>query len=143
MAVEFAVQAGKLRQRVAIQEATETRDAIGGVVREWETLDTVWASVEPLTSREVIQASQVDNRTSHRIRLRHYSGLDSTMRFSFRGRVLNIVGVRNIDERGKVMICDVIEDATNHVPIGDLQLATEAGEMLTTEAGEPLDVEDA
>jgi head-tail adaptor len=41
------MQAGRLRQRVRIEQATETRDAFGATLQSWGELATVWADVLP------------------------------------------------------------------------------------------------
>lgn len=93
------MQAGKLRHRIAIQSATETRDAHGGITRTWATAATRWGSIEPLRMREIFEGQQVEPRLSHMITLRHYEGLDSSYRLLLGARIFNIHSVRNIDER--------------------------------------------
>ena len=51
------MEAGQLRHRVTIQQATETTDGFGGVTQAWATFATVWAAVEPLTGREYLQGA--------------------------------------------------------------------------------------
>ena len=53
------IHPGKLRDRVTVQQATETRNSLGEVVQSWSTYATVWASVEGISSREALQQGQV------------------------------------------------------------------------------------
>jgi SPP1 family predicted phage head-tail adaptor len=78
-------RSGKLRRRIEIQEATETRDSHGGVIRSWSTVDTRWGSVEPLRGRELFEAQQVAPRVSVRVRMRHYPGLTTAHRLVITG----------------------------------------------------------
>lgn len=93
------MRAGKLRHRVIIQKATETRDAHGGITRTWADVSTVWASVEPLSGREFLDASQTEADISHRVRIRHYDDLTPSHRIVHGGRHLNIETIMNRDER--------------------------------------------
>lgn len=52
------MEAGKLRDRIELQRASVAIDSHGDQVKTWATLATVWGSVEPLSGREFLQASQ-------------------------------------------------------------------------------------
>ena len=54
----MAIDPGRLRERVTIQQATATRNRIGETVQTWGTFAEVWASVEGLSGREVLQSGQ-------------------------------------------------------------------------------------
>jgi SPP1 family predicted phage head-tail adaptor len=107
------MRAGRLRNRVQIQTATETRDAHGGTVLAWATATTHWGDVQPLTGREFFQAQQVSSDVTHKITLRYYrSVLNPTQRLIHDGRVFNIRSVQEIDERRRtftVMCAEVTE----------------------------------
>lgn len=87
------IHAGKLRERVTVQQATETRNSLGEVVQAWSTFATVSASVEGISSREALQQGQVQTDVSHRVQIRYLTGLTHNMRLSWRDRVLEIVSV--------------------------------------------------
>ena len=87
------IHPGKLRDRVTVQQATETRNSLGEVVQSWSTYATVWASVEGISSREALQQGQVQTDVSHRVQIRYLDGLKQTMRLSWRDRVLEIVSL--------------------------------------------------
>jgi len=78
------LKAGHLDKRVAIEQNTPTTNDIGETVASWSTLATVWASIEPLTGREVLQAQQVQAESTVRIRIRYYSGLTAAHRLKCR-----------------------------------------------------------
>jgi SPP1 family predicted phage head-tail adaptor len=100
------IDPGKLRERVTVQQATETRNAIGETVLAWSTYDTVWASVEGVSSREALDAGKIDIQISHRVRMRYLSGITQNMRLSWRNRTLEIVSLLEYGNRSEhVVIC--------------------------------------
>lgn len=97
------MMAGALRHRVILQRPGGSRDAVGERVTAWTAVATVWASVDPLSVREQLVASQAQSAVTHRVRLRSDASLaaiDHTWRVLFGSRVLVVDGVRNIGERG-------------------------------------------
>ena len=98
------MRAGTLRHRVTLQSPAGSRDSVGERTTTWTDVATVWASVSPLTARELIAAGQPMGEVSHRVRMRHaavIAALDSSWRVKFGERCLVVQGVRNIDERGR------------------------------------------
>lgn len=87
------IDPGRLRERITIQAATETRNAIGEVVQSWATFAERWASVDGLSSREFLIQGQQQTDITHRVRLRYVDGFTSTMRILWRGRVLEITSL--------------------------------------------------
>ena len=96
--------AGELRHRLAIQSATETRDAIGGVTKSWATVATRWGSIRPLSGQELVSAQQASPRVSHKITIRYYSGLTPAFRLQNDSRTFNISSILNIIERDKIQV---------------------------------------
>jgi SPP1 family predicted phage head-tail adaptor len=95
------MRAGSLRHRVTIQQATVTRDAIGGEVKTWEAVADRWASVEPLTGREFFSAQQEGAQLSARIRLRYLAGIVPTMRVVHGSAVYDVKAVVNVEGRSR------------------------------------------
>jgi SPP1 family predicted phage head-tail adaptor len=87
------IDPGKLRERVTVQQSSASRNSLGEAVLSWSDFATVWASVEGVSAREVLAAGQQDTTVSHRVRLRYLTGLTQNMRFSWRGRTLDIVSL--------------------------------------------------
>lgn len=87
------IDPGKLRERVTIERATESRNALGETVLTWATFSERWASVEGVSAREFLQAGQQQVDMSHRVRMRYMDGLAQNMRFVWRGRKLEIVSL--------------------------------------------------
>ena len=97
------LKAGHLDKRVEIQANTPAANDYGEMVASWATVATVWAAIEPLTGREVLQTQQVQAESSVRIRIRYYSGLTAAHRIKYGSRIFEINSVSNKFERGEHM----------------------------------------
>lgn len=74
------MRTGRLRHRIAIQQAAETQNDFGEVVKSWYNIAEVWAAIEPLSGREYLEAKQLDAALTSRIRIRHLPGVKPGMR---------------------------------------------------------------
>jgi SPP1 family predicted phage head-tail adaptor len=103
------IDPGKLRERVTVQIASGTTNALGETVLAWADSSAVWASVEGVSSREALAAGQQDTTITHRVRLRYLQGLTQRDRFSWRSRTLNIVSLLEYKNRAEhVAICEEV-----------------------------------
>lgn len=89
----MTLAAGSLCHRVTLQKQVTTRNEDGVQTTTWETVDTVWASVEPLSAREFIQSGQGQAAVTARITIRYRSDVEASWRALHRGKVYNIAGV--------------------------------------------------
>jgi SPP1 family predicted phage head-tail adaptor len=87
------IDPGKLRERVTVQIASGTTNALGETVLAWSNSSAVWASVEGVSAREALIAGQQETTVSHRVRIRYLPGLTQQMRFAWRNRTLEIVSL--------------------------------------------------
>ena len=87
------IGAGKLRDRLTVQIASGTTNALGETVLAWSNSTSVWASVDGVSAREALTAGQQDTTITHKVRLRYLPGLTQQMRFSWRSRTLEIVSL--------------------------------------------------
>jgi SPP1 family predicted phage head-tail adaptor len=96
------IDPGRLRERVTVQQATETRNRLGETVQSWATYAERWASVSGISAREFFLSGPAANRgdASHP-RLRYLDGLNSTMRILWRGRVLEIASALEHNNRSE------------------------------------------
>lgn len=100
------MRAGRLRHSVTIQQPSGSRDDHGQRATAWGNLATVWASINPISSRELIAVSQLQMDVTHKIILRYETMLASIShgwRIVFGTRAFDIQGVRNIDERNRTL----------------------------------------
>lgn len=96
------MRAGRLRQRVTVQQKTVTRNDYGEEIVTWADVLTAWAAVEPLRGREFDEAQMAGAERLTRIVLR-WPGSGVTLRPEMRvyhaGRVYDIQSVIHVDER--------------------------------------------
>jgi len=104
---------GPLRQRVNIQARSATVDAFGQESETWATVATVWASVEPLSGRELLAAQQVQGETTHRVRMRYMAGVTTSSRVLFNLRPFDVRSVINKNEAGAFLELLCTEGPTN------------------------------
>lgn len=90
---------GTLNRRLVVEAPLEAPDGAGGVVRSFEAVATLWASVEPLSAREILDAARLGIAITHRITVR--AGPDLSIRHRLRegARVFHIASVRPQDAR--------------------------------------------
>lgn len=93
------IRAGDLRERVTVQVASGSTNALGETVMAWSNSTSVWASVQGVSASEAIIAGQQQVSVTHTVRLRYLPGLSQNMRFAWRNRTLEIVSLLEQDNR--------------------------------------------
>lgn len=93
------MNAGTLRERVTVQQATENRNRLGESISTWSAFAEVWASVQGVSAREFLLAGQQQVEISHRVKMRYLTGLTPQMRLSWRGRTLEIISILEHENR--------------------------------------------
>ena len=91
------MQSGKLPHRITIEHQTEgEQDQVTGYVAIiWAEFAKVWGKLEPLSTKDQLQAQAINSTMTARCRIRYSSKaiqIDSTMRLMFRGKYLKIDG---------------------------------------------------
>jgi len=95
-----SIDIGKYNERVTIKSPTEVRSRSGETTLNWDTtLATVWANVEGLSSRDILQAQQANVIATHRIRMRHRSDVTHEHRIVWRGVTMEIASVTDRNNR--------------------------------------------
>ena len=103
------LEAGSFRHRLTLEEAVETSDGMGGVVRSWVELRSVWAHLEPVRSDMRERASQTDELVTHRIYTRQGGVLSSELRLRRGDRIFDIEHFHDPDETGRYWLISVVE----------------------------------
>lgn len=93
------MQAGRLRQRVALQSSTVAADTFGEPIQTWTTYSTVWADVQPMSGRERLYAQQAGAEINFRVVIRYNVLVLPTHRIVWGTRTLEISAV--IDTAGE------------------------------------------
>lgn len=95
------INAGSLRERVTVQQASEVRNTLGETVLSWSTFAERWASVDGVSARESLAFGQQQIDVTHRVRLRYLAGLTQNMRIQWRGRTLEIISLLEHNNRSE------------------------------------------
>lgn len=85
MPLSSPIGAGELSERITIEQASTSQDAVGQAVNSWSTVATVWAGVNPLSGREFFAAGATQSQETIVFRIRYMAGLTSAMRVSWQG----------------------------------------------------------
>jgi SPP1 family predicted phage head-tail adaptor len=95
------IEAGKLRNRVTIQQYTAAKNDYGEDIKAWTDYYDCWASIEPLTGREYFDSQQIVPETQSRVVIRYKEGVAPTMRVKWGDIYYDILSVLNIQEKNK------------------------------------------
>lgn len=87
--------------RIIIQQKDLVDDELGGSETTWTTQSTVWASIKPLTGREVYLQDQDQSKVNSKMVIRYQSALKDTAtvakyQVSYDGRIFPIKFSRNL-----------------------------------------------
>lgn len=99
------MHAGRLRDRVVIQNITTSRDPSGQLVESWHDGAEIWAEVKGISGRELVAAGAETAVATIRVWTRFRSDITAASRIRvvsgpFKSALLNIVGPPIPDSRG-------------------------------------------
>jgi len=100
---------GRLRHRLALEQASRTADGGGGAAENWTTVAQIWGRIRPTGGTELVDADCLSGRVSHEITLRYRTGVEPAMRITRGSRRFEIVAVIDIDERRRWLKCLCVE----------------------------------
>jgi SPP1 family predicted phage head-tail adaptor len=80
-----------------------------GHTENWVEVATVFALIEPVAVASKFGAGQTLETVTHRMTIRHRSGVASGMRFARQSRIFDIVTVHDPDETARYLVCRVKE----------------------------------
>ena len=87
------MKASKLRQRITLITVTTTQSPTGGSPKTTYTEGpTIWANIEPLSTRDVIQAKAAGSQAALRCIIRYRKDINTTMRIRYDGKTYKIDG---------------------------------------------------
>lgn len=100
---------GKLSERVTIERRTVARDANGGERVTWAVLATRWASVLPLTGRELFAAQSAHSEVTGKIMFRAPVDVRPDDRIMHGGKVYAVQAVLDAEAARREIVCMVSE----------------------------------
>lgn len=104
------LHAGEMRERITIQVPSATRTAGGAARLGWKDAATVWAKVNSLSGREVLQSMQANVIVTHRIYMRFLPDVNAETRILWRGQTLEVVVALPKNKRSELeVLCKEVE----------------------------------
>ncbi|MFN3764501.1 MAG: phage head closure protein [Aliihoeflea sp.] len=103
------IDPGMLRTELIVEDAIESGDGAGGVVRMWVEVATLFAHLEPVRARMRYGADQRQVDITHRVTVRHRADIARRMRFRRGERVFAIETISDPDETGRYLVCETRE----------------------------------
>ena len=95
------INAGELRNLVALQNYDETRSASGHPTRTYATYASIWAKFRTLSGTERMAAQQVSGIITHEVTIRYRTDVHVDHRILWGTRYFDIKDVRNVDEQNE------------------------------------------
>lgn len=107
-----------LRERVSIEAPTTTQDEIGASTTTFATVAQVWAKVTPVTLREQTFSERAATFGFYLVVIRYRNDISYDLQIVWRGKTLNVVEVKNVDERRQflTLLCRDANPNTGTVP---------------------------
>ncbi|MDE1484593.1 phage head closure protein [Xenorhabdus bovienii] len=87
------MQAGRLRNRITLQNFIQVNLPSGQRMQEWQDIATVWAEVKHISGRELLASGASLSEATVRIWLRYRSDVTSASRLVFKGQIYDIQAV--------------------------------------------------
>lgn len=90
---------GKLRHRITLVSYEILKDDIGSEKRKWKKIDTVWASLEPLSGRELMATGMEKAEATIRVTIRYRKDMGPNLCIRFGSRVFEVISAINPEEK--------------------------------------------
>lgn len=86
------MRAGRLRFRIKIEEAVESKNTVGEVLQTWTYVTSIWADIEPIRGEERLTLMQAKAVADTKITTRAAAARSVTpkMRFVYKDRIFDI-----------------------------------------------------
>lgn len=91
------ITAGKLKNKIELQELVIVEDGSGGQTRTWKTIQSVWASLRQTGGSERYQNDRLTAIANFKATIRYRSDISAVNRIVFRGLAYQIRSVDNLE----------------------------------------------
>lgn len=92
---------GSLRNRIKIQRESFTPDGLGGGTNAWADYAEIRAFIKPISGSERLYSMRLEANVTHRIFIRYRDDLTTKDRISYKGRLMQIRALINLEEANK------------------------------------------
>lgn len=108
------MKAGRLRERITLQTAVQTRDPDWGEEKpQWSDWKTVWAEALAISASEQVQAMANFSKRLCRFRVRYLTGINNRMRVLHKGQAYDIVSADPEGGRREYMVITAVQGMTD------------------------------
>lgn len=94
---------GRTNKRVSFCKFAEEKNEMNQTTQVLKKIRTVWASVEPKSGREYIEAEKEHPELTYIITTRYMEDVTPDMFIQYRDRLFNIRSIRNIRENNEML----------------------------------------
>lgn len=94
---------GRLDKRVTFCRYSEEENELNQIEQQLKPVKTVWATVEPKSGREYIEANKEHPELIYIITVRYQKDITPDMYIQFKGQLLEIKSIRNIREKNEML----------------------------------------
>ena len=105
------ISIGARRRRFVLELPQDTPDGFGGVVRSYAAGPQLWGAIEAVSGEERLQGDRPELAASHRVTLRHRTGVTGAMRLALGPRCFAIRSAADPDGRERALVC-LVEEIT-------------------------------
>lgn len=94
----------RLKHRVTILRPPDPEtdvDEAGQPLDDWISVSETWAAIEPLRGRELFAAQQANAEVTTRITVRYRTGIDRTMKATYKGTEFEFLYIINSNYEGR------------------------------------------
>ena len=94
---------GKMRYRIKVETATNTRDTGGGITQAYTPVTFIYANIKPTNANSSYRQGIVQEKVTHEVTIRYMNNISTNHRISYGSRLFDIKGIINIDERDRFL----------------------------------------
>ncbi len=101
---------GQMSARLTLERRDDASDGQGGIVISFVPLASLWARIEPASSKDQERGDEEVFTVTHRIWIRFRDDLTAGMRLRKGLRIFAVRAFRDPDETGRYLVCDSTEE---------------------------------
>jgi SPP1 family predicted phage head-tail adaptor len=96
-------------RRFTLELPLETPDGFGGVIRSYQPGPLLWGAIEQVSAAERVRAERTEAVVTHRVTLRHRTGITERHRLALGIRRFRIRSASDPDGSARELVCLVEE----------------------------------
>ena len=99
---------GKMRYKVKVETATNTRDAGGGLSQVFNPVTYIYANIMPKSANSAYRQGILQEKVTHEVTIRYMKNIDTNSKITYGTRSFAVNGIVNVDERNRflTLLCE-------------------------------------